>query len=82
MAGSGDDADDGGAGASEGYSERSLMCLTLDNPVRQFLLQLISKQAFDSVVLLAIGCNSVMMAMVRFLLALTGRLARSTHQGI
>ena len=45
------------------FEASSLGFLTLENPARLLAIKLISKQAFDYVVLLLIGINSVLMAL-------------------
>lgn len=45
------------------FEASSLGFLTLDNPARLAIIKLVSKSAFDYVVLVLIGCNSVLMAL-------------------
>eukprot|EP01051_Picozoa_sp_SAG22_P023988 SAG22_NODE_6441_length_855_cov_1.247354_1_plen_113_part_01 len=53
----------GGDKSKQQFAAKSMGCLDLESGFRQSLISLVTKQMFDTVVLLAIGANSVMMAL-------------------
>ena len=47
----------------ETYQNRSLFCLSLNNPFRQLLIDVIENDKFDQLILTVIGFNCILMAM-------------------